>query len=335
MKEAMFYEKAENKKVKCYLCPQYCTIAPGKRGFCGVRENISGVLYSLVYGKTAALSIEPIEKKPLFHYYPGSLSLSFSTVGCNLKCLNCQNYQISQVNQKKDEKIAGKEILPKNLIEAAKTNGCQSISYTYTEPTVYFEYAYDTAVLARKEGIKNIFVTNGFITKEAMETIQPYLDAANIDLKSSREEYYRNIAKGSLKPVLEAIQYYFSHGVFIEVTTLIIPGENDSEEDLKGIAKFLSRLSKDIPWHISRFHPTYKMLDKKPTPVATIHKAIEIGKSEGLRYIYAGNVPGDNHENTFCPHCDHIAIKRYGFSSTSYLKGNLCGNCGKEIAVVV
>jgi pyruvate formate lyase activating enzyme len=257
-----------------------------------------------------------------------------ATVGCNFKCLFCQNCDISQVSPKSN-RIAGRNIPPDDLVQAAKTNGCQSISYTYTEPTIFLEYAYDTAVLAHQNGIKNNFVTNGFITKEAQEFIAPYLDAVNVDLKSFREDFYKKICRGSLKPVLDAIERYVSRGILTEITTLLIPGENDSEEEIRDIARFISRLSRDIPWHISRFHPQYKMNGKSATPVDTIYKAIEIGKSEGLRFIYAGNIPGNRYENTICPECHEIVIKRFGFSSTSYLKENSCRYCGNKLPLIV
>jgi len=224
---------------------------------------------------------------------------------------------------------------PEELVKGAETERCQSIAYTYTEPTIFFEYAYDTAILANKKGIKNIFVTNGYITREALETIRPYLDAANIDLKSFREDFYKKITKGSLKPVLDCIEWCFHQGIFIEITTLIIPGSNDSEEELRDIATFISKMSRDIPWHISRFHPSYKLLHLSPTPVDTIYKAIEIGKSKGLRYIYAGNVPGNEFENTFCPHCNKIVIKRFGFTSKTYLNNNNCQYCNQKLAIQV
>ncbi|HUU50491.1 MAG TPA: AmmeMemoRadiSam system radical SAM enzyme [Nitrospinota bacterium] len=335
MKEAMFYENIGDKTVRCYLCPHYCKIVQGKRGFCGVRENQNGILYSLVYGKAVAVHVDPIEKKPLFHFYPKSRAFSVATVGCNLRCLNCQNAEISQVGSEKYFRIIGRDMPPEELVKGAETERCQSIAYTYTEPTIFFEYAYDTAILANKKGIKNIFVTNGYITREALETIRPYLDAANIDLKSFREDFYKKITKGSLKPVLDCIEWCFHQGIFIEITTLIIPGSNDSEEELRDIATFISKMSRDIPWHISRFHPSYKLLHLSPTPVDTIYKAIEIGKSKGLRYIYAGNVPGNEFENTFCPHCNKIVIKRFGFTSKTYLNNNNCQYCNQKLAIQV
>ena len=335
MKEAMFYEDIGDKKVRCSLCPHDCRIAPGQRGFCGVRENRDGKLYSLVYGKAIAVHVDPIEKKPLYHFYPGSLAASVATLGCNLRCLNCQNSEISQLGLRRGLRIAGQDFSPEEVVRYAERQGCQHISYTYTEPTIFFEYAYDTAILAHKKGIKNNFVTNGYITKEPLETIQPYLDAANIDLKSFRDDFYRKVTRGRLQPVLDSIEWMFHHGIFIEITTLLIPGMNDSEEEMRDIARFISQMSRDIPWHVSRFHPSFKLLDISPTPADTIHKAIEIGKSEGLRYIYAGNVPGDRYENTFCPHCGKVVIKRFGFSSKTYLDNSSCQYCKAKLPIRV
>ena len=246
MREAMFYERLEGNLVKCNLCSHRCRIPESKRGVCGVRENRDGTLYSLVYGRAVAQAVDPIEKKPLFHFYPGSRIFSIATVGCNFRCLNCQNYDISQMPREYGS-IIGESLSPEEVVEKAKRYGCRSIAYTYTEPTVFFEYAYETAKLASKEGIKNVFVTNGYITEEALRELAPYLDAANIDLKGFSEEFYRKVCGASLEPVLESIKLHRELGIWVEVTTLIIPTLNDSEEVLKGIAEFISGVGEDIP----------------------------------------------------------------------------------------
>lgn len=330
MKEAMFYEKEEGNKVKCTLCPHGCVILPEKRGICGVRENQEGRLFSLVYGKAISLAIDPIEKKPLYHFYPGSSILSFATIGCNMKCLNCQNYSISQIAP--GESIEGRAILPGEIVKLAKERNCKSIACTYTEPTIFYEYAYETARLASKEGIKNVFVTNGYINPEPLKAIKSWLDAANVDLKSFREETYLKTCKAKLEPVLKTIELMKELGIWVEVTTLIIPGVNDSEEELEEIANFISSLGKDIPWHLSRFYPAYRLTDRPQTPLKTLHQARDIGKKVGLRYVYTGNVPGDEGENTYCWSCGKLIIERYGFSLLSYrIKDSSCEFCGAKI----
>jgi len=332
LKEAMFYEKLEDKMVNCNLCSHRCRkIADSKRGICGVRENRDGKLYSLVYGKAVARSIDPIEKKPLFNFLPGSRSYSIATVGCNFRCENCQNYDISQMPQERGT-IVGQDVSPEEIVSAAKRNNCESIAYTYTEPTIFFEYAYDTAKHAKKEGIKNVFVTNGYITPEALKQISPYLDAANIDLKSFSDEFYRKRCGARLQPVLDSIRLYKSLGIWTEITTLIIPTLNDSEEELKKIAEFISEVGKDTPWHISQFHPTYKLIDLPRTPVTTLRKAREIGLEAGLKYVYEGNVPGEDGESTYCPNCGKTLIHRFGYHiKENKIKNSTCTYCGAEI----
>lgn len=330
MKEAMWYEKLEDNKVKCHLCAHRCVIREGKRGFCVVRENREGILYSLVYGKVIAEHIDPIEKKPLFHFYPGSKSFSIATVGCNFRCKHCQNYDISQmpIEQKL---IPGRDISPEEIVRMTVNTGCESISYTYTEPTIFGEYAYDTAKLAAKEGIKNVFVTNGYITEEALGDIAPYLHAANVDLKAFNEEFYRKVCHARLKPVLEALKLYKELGIWIEVTTLVMPNHNDSESELRQIAEFVKSLGEETPWHISQFYPTFHLLDQPRTPVETLKKARRIGIEAGLRYVYVGNVPGEG-ENTYCHNCSKPIIKRYGFSILSIdTKESKCIHCGAEV----
>lgn len=313
MREAMFYENAGGKKVRCGLCRFRCLINEGRRGICAVRENRGGTLYSLVYGKAIAEHVDPIEKKPLFHVMPGSRTFSVATVGCNFRCLHCQNYSISQPIQDTLQ-ITGIDLPPEEIVAKALVSGCRSIAYTYTEPTIFFEYAYDTAVLARKAGLKNIFVTNGYITPEALACISPFLDAANIDLKGFSERFYREVVHAMLKEVLDSIIEYKRQGIWIELTTLIIPGWNDSDDELRGIARFIAdKVGKETPWHVSRFHPTFKMTDRPPTPVTTLARARQIGLDEGLSYVYEGNVPEAGGEDTGCPACGEILIRRSGF----------------------
>lgn len=331
MKEAMFYEKIGDHRVQCHLCAHRCKIADGKRGICGVRENRDGTLYTLTYDKVVSQHIDPIEKKPLFNFYPGSRSYSIATVGCNFRCLHCQNYEISQM-PRDDGMIMGEKIDPEDIVEAAKDYECKSISYTYTEPTIFYELAYDTARLATEEGIKNVFVTNGYITEEALTAIQPYLHAANIDLKSFSEEHYKRVCGAKMQPVLEAIKAYKKLGIWIEITTLIIPNYNDSEDELRRIADFIGEVGVDIPWHVTQFYPTYKLLDQPRTPVSILRKARQIGLEAGLRYVYEGNVPGEGGENTYCYNCKELLIQRFGYQILKYLlKDSRCPYCGVMI----
>jgi pyruvate formate lyase activating enzyme len=332
LKEAMFYEKLEDNLVNCDLCSHRCRrIADFKRGICGVRENRDGKLYSLVYGKAVARSVDPIEKKPLFNFLPGSRSYSIATVGCNFRCDNCQNYDISQLPKERNI-IVGQDVSPEEIVSAAKRSNCASIAYTYSEPTIFFEYAYDIAKLARKEGLKNVFVTNGYIAPEALKEISPYLDAANIDLKSFSDEFYRKSCGAHLQPVLDSIRLYKRLGIWIEITTLIIPTLNDSEEELRKIAGFIKEVGEDTPWHITQFHPMYNLPDLPRTPVSTLRKARQIGLEAGLRYVYEGNVPGETGENTYCYNCGKPLIRRFGYSiQENKIKNSACTYCKTKI----
>jgi len=330
-KEAMFYSPFEKAMVRCHLCRQLCTIPEGKRGICGVRVNEAGKLYTLVYGKAAATGLDPVEKKPLFNFYPGSFTYSVATVGCNFRCGNCQNYEISQT-PKNYGPIIGQDLPPEEVVEAAKRYRCQSIAYTYSEPAIFFEYAYETARLASKEGMKNIFVTNGYIGEEALRTIAPYLDAANIDLKSFSDESYRENCGAKLQPVLESIKLHKELGIWIEITTLIIPTLNDSEEELRRIARFIKGVGEEIPWHVSQFYPMYKLLHLPRTPVSTLRMARKVGIEEGLRYVYEGNVPGEEGGNTYCYKCNQRLVHRHGYEILeNKIKDSKCPRCGAEI----
>jgi pyruvate formate lyase activating enzyme len=329
---AMLWEKAEGGKVRCRLCPFRCVIAEGKLGHCQVRQNVGGELFSLNYNRVCSVNVDPIEKKPLFHFMPGSLSLSVACVGCNFQCEFCQNWQISQM-PREEHRIDGQRITPAELVGYAKRNGCESMSYTYTEPTIFFELAYDTGKLAHEAGLKNTFVSNGYMTIEALETIEPYLDAINVDLKSFREDFYRKVCKAHLEPVLESLKWLAKSRVWLEVTTLVVPGQNDSEEELTDIARFIAdELGTQIPWHVSRFHPDYKMTDVPSTPMATIDRAIQIGKEAGLAYCYGGNVLGHPSENTYCKKCKKPVIERWGFSiRKNAIVGGQCPACGTAV----
>jgi len=327
MKEAMLYEKLDDSYVRCHLCAHRCRIAPSRRGICGVRENRNGTLFTLVHGVSIAENVDPIEKKPLFHVYPGSKSYSVATVGCNFRCEFCQNHDISQIPRLEGD-IFGRSSMPEEIVEKALRTGSKTIAYTYTEPTIFLEYALDIGRLAHEKGIKNVFITNGFMTGEALEALTPYLDAANVDLKSFRDPFYKKYCGGRLQPVLDTLKRMKDLGIWVEVTTLIIPTLNDGEEELRDIAQYIHSLGPETPWHISRFQPQYRMQNLPPTPVATIHLALEIGKEIGLKYIYAGNVPGDDGGNTYCSNCGRTLIKRYGFNIEEIdLEGSRCPVC--------
>lgn len=331
MKQAMFQEQKEDNKVLCGLCSHRCLIAPGRRGICAVRENRDGTLYSLVYDRIIARNIDPIEKKPLFHFLPGSLSFSLATPGCNFRCKHCQNADISQLPRDQGGIILGEAVTPAELVAAALRRRCASISYTYTEPTVFFELAYDTATLARKAGLKNVFVTNGYITPEALREISPFLDAANIDLKGFTDDFYKNVCGARLQPVLDSIRLYRELGIWIEITTLVIPGHNDSDKELRQIAQFIRSVGEGVPWHVSRFHPTYKLTDQPRTPLETLKRARQIGIDAGLRYVYEGNIPGEG-EDTVCWSCAKTLVKRYGLSvEENKITGGKCGSCGAKM----
>jgi pyruvate formate lyase activating enzyme len=331
--EAYLWEPLDDNKVKCNLCSHRCVIKDGRRGICAVRENRDGTLETLVYGNLVARHIDPIEKKPLFHFLPDTLSYSIATVGCNFRCRFCQNADIAQMPTDHNGTIMGSSSTPREVVEAAEQGGCRSISYTYTEPTVFFEFAYETARLAHGRGLRNVFVTNGYMTAEALEMISPYLDAANVDLKAFSDKYYKELCGARIKHVQATLKLMKTLGIFVEVTTLIVPGLNDDPAELKDLAAFIVEdLGPETPWHISRFHPTYKLNDRPATPVATLTAAREIGLNAGLRYVYTGNVPGDAGENTCCYGCGEIVIERRGFRVGKLgIKNGKCIHCGVEI----
>jgi pyruvate formate lyase activating enzyme len=334
MKEAMLYEKMKDKQVRCRLCAHRCTIGDGHLGLCQVRENRGGTLYTLVYGRTISQAVDHIEKKPLFHFHPGSLSYSIATPGCNFRCAWCQNWEISQM-PREQHLLGGYPATPEQIVAEARRSGCHSIAYTYTEPTIFFEYAHDTARLATEAGLANVFVTNGYMTPEMLDTARPWLDAVNIDLKAFRDETYRRHIGARLQPVLDTLKKIKTLGIWLEVTTLIIPGLNDDPAELEELAGFIKqKLGADTPWHISRFFPHFRMNDVPPTPESTLHRAADIGRAAGLRYIYLGNVAEET--DTVCPGCGKVLMRRLGFNiaENAIRQDGQCPGCGETIAGV-
>ena len=336
VKEAYFYRKLTNNKVQCRTCAHFCNLVPEETGECGVRKNIDGHLYSLVYGQAAALNVDPIEKKPLFHFYPGTSSLSVGTSGCPLACANCQNWSLSQ-GPKINSTIEGRHVSPEEIVTTAKSYNSPTISYTYTEPTAFLEYALDTMKLARAEGLKNCLVSHGFMSKESASAIIPYLDANNIDIKSFSNEFYKQNCNARLRPVLDTAKMMKDAGVWIEITTLAIPTLSDSEEMFNDIADFIYReLGPETPWHITRFsgYISWKLHHLPDTPLRTLQKGYKIGKKRGLNHVYLGNVPGNNLENTYCPGCEALCIDRTGFSLNRYDKHGKCPHCDADLHII-
>lgn len=337
MKEAILYKKIVGGKVKCLNCAHYCIILPGKRGICGVRENINGKLYALNYKKLVALHIDPIEKKPFYHFLPGSYSLSMATVGCNFKCLNCCNADISQA-PKPNKEVFGETVSPEEIVEIALENKLPSISYTYTEPTIFSEYALETMKIAKKKGLKNNWVTNGYWSKELFDLISPYLDAANVDLKFFSEKDYLKYSGGKLQPILDNLKRLKEKKIWVEITTLVIPTISDSPNLFEKIALFIKEeLGTETPWHISQFSGaiSWKLKHLPDTPLETLEKAIEIGKNVGLKYIYIGNVPGHKAENTYCPKCNQLVINRINYRIHRYDKEGKCPKCGENLNLIL
>jgi len=323
-----YYKKVEGKeRITCLLCRHYCQMKEGQVGICGVNKNVDGELKTLVYGHPIAMNVDPVEKKPLYHLLSGTTALSFGTVGCNFKCPFCQNWDISQETHV-NEKI---EVNPEKMVELALEQGASSIAYTYNEPTIFYPYAKDIGVIAKEKGLKNIFVSNGFETPEIIEDMPSWLDAANIDLKSWDDAYYKKVLKGGLEAVKDTLRRMVASGIWVEVTTLIIPGENDSDKDLQEMAHFIAdELGKHVPWHLSAFHPDYKMLDHEATGLETLMRAKKIGQEAGLYYIYLGNMPV--HGDTYCPQCGELLIDRTGYSITvNKLKEGHCPKCNRAI----
>lgn len=330
-KQAILYEKQKDRRVLCKLCPHYCVINEGNRGLCQVRENRRGLLYSLVFGRTVTQNVDRVEKKPLFHFYPGSNTYSLATAGCNFHCQYCTNWQVSQMSAKQFMEI-GEKADPEEIVAAALEADCRSIAYTYVEPTIFFEYVHEIASLAKRAGLFNIFKTNGFMTQEMLEICQPYLDAANVDLKAFRDQSYRQFG-GRLQPVLDSLKLMKSLGVWLEVTTVVIPGINDEPAELEDMASFIGQeLGVDTPWHITRFFPAYKMKNVSPTPIETLYQARKIGLAAGLKYVYFGNFLGKGNQDTVCPNCGKVLIQRDGFELVdNQVQSNQCPSCGTKI----
>ncbi len=352
---ALHWESLSSGRVHCTLCPHGCRIYDGSIGACGVRVNRRGELYTLTYERVVARRADPVEKKPLFHFLPGSLTYSISTVGCALRCAFCQNWEISQWPKRHlphhteweqvaepfgicpqlarlGEEIPGEPATPRDIVEEALACGAASIAYTYGEPAVFFELALDTAALAREAGLRNVFVTSGYLSEEPLREIAPLLDAVNVDLKSFREESYRRVCRGRLAPVLDAIRLYHGLGVWTEVTTLLVPGFNDSDGELRDIAAFLRSVGPEVPWHVTRFHPDFEMRDRPGTPVETLRRAREIGREAGLKYVYTGNAPGEEGENTYCHACGALLLARHSvFLRENRLRDGRCPGCGAAV----
>ena len=334
IKEGVLYDELPGGKVKCNVCAHRCTIAEGKTGICRTRKNISGKLHTLIYNTVSSEAVDPIEKKPLYHFLPGTFSYSLGTIGCNFRCLHCQNWNISQVSL---DEAQTKEITPEEAIRRAMASGSKSISWTYNEPAIWHEYTYDSAVLAKKAGLKTVYVTNGYITPEALRRMAPYLDAYRVDIKSFSDEFYKKVCGARLAPVLESTKLAKELGMHVETITLVIPGRNDSKEELTQISRWVrENLGEETPMHFTRFHPMHKMDHVAPTPLSTLEMAHDIAKQEGMRFVYLGNVGGHKYENTFCPRCDSLLIDRAGFSVGEVrVKDGKCARCGEGIPVVV
>ncbi|RJP28229.1 MAG: AmmeMemoRadiSam system radical SAM enzyme [Candidatus Omnitrophota bacterium] len=331
--EALFYKKLENNAVQCLLCPRFCLIAENNRGFCRVRENKSGKLYSISYARPVAIHVDPIEKKPLFHFLPSSKAFSIATAGCNLRCQFCQNWEISQRNP---DEIRYENLDPQQIVSMAVDSGSPVIAYTYTEPTIFYEYMLDTARLARQAGLKNVIHSAGFINEEPLRKLAKYLDAADIDLKAFNDDYYAKICGGSLEPVLNTLKVLKNENVHLEITTLILPGLNDNPDEIRAMCKWIKEnLGADTPLHFSRFFPMYKLIALSPTPVSTLEKLRSIAMEEGLEYVYIGNVGGNAGENTYCPKCKKTVIGRKGyFIEQINVENGMCKFCKEKIAGV-
>ncbi|MGB9837029.1 MAG: AmmeMemoRadiSam system radical SAM enzyme [Candidatus Saccharicenans sp.] len=328
--EARYYEKLPDREIKCNLCPRFCQLGDKERGFCGVRENQNGRYYTLVYGKVASLNVDPIEKKPFFHFLPGSLAFSLATAGCNLSCRFCQNWEISQM---RPEQVRNVNMPPEAVVAAAENQACPVIAYTYSEPVIFYEFMYDTSLQARRKGIRNTVVSAGYINPQPLADLLKVVDAIKIDLKAYNQDFYRQYVRGELQPVLETIKQIARSSVWLEIVYLVIPTLNDNPDEIRNMCRWLkSEIGPDYPLHFSRFHPMYLIKNLPPTPVSTLEKLRQIALEEGLRYVYVGNVPGHPGENTYCPNCGKLIIGRYGYTVTkNEIKKGQCRFCGQKI----
>jgi pyruvate formate lyase activating enzyme len=333
---ALLWEAQPDGSVVCHLCAHRCRIRPGLRGICGVRENREGALVSLAADRLVAAEVDPIEKKSFFHFLPGSTAYSIATAGCNFHCRFCQNWAIAQwPREHPGRPLPGEPVAPRDIVGAARAARCASIAYTYTEPTIFLELALATSRLAAEAGLRNVFVTNGYMTPEALALITPVLHAANVDLKSFSDRYYRKVCGATLPPVLDTIRGMRGRGIWVEITTLLIPGHNDDDAELAALARWLSETDRDMPWHVSAFFPAYKMTATPPTPLATLERAARIGREAGLRYVYAGNIPGEERESTACPGCGDVVVRRRGFAVLgNRLQRGRCPRCRTVLAGV-
>jgi len=332
-KDARFWKTSGDKKVQCHLCPHNCNIKDDGLGICGVRKNENGKLYTLIYGSCSSVAADPIEKKPLYHFYPGTNAFSLGTVGCNFKCEHCQNYSIATASP---EYFYIREIMPEQAVELAREQGCQGIAWTYNEPTIWHEYSFDSAKLAKKAGLYTVYVSNGYINEEPLKDIAPFLDAMNVDVKAFNEGFYKKICKARLEPVLQTCERAKELNIHLEVTYLVIPGYNDSIDEVRQFCSWVvEKLGSSTPVHFSRFHPDYKMTNVSITPIETLLKIYNIAKETGILYPYLGNVPHGGYENTMCPSCGNLCIERYGYSiSLNGIKDGKCVKCGNTIPIV-
>ncbi|HID60849.1 MAG TPA: AmmeMemoRadiSam system radical SAM enzyme [Hadesarchaea archaeon] len=331
---AMFWKKLQKGKVRCTLCPRYCVVPPGKLGFCRARKNVNGEFYTLVYGSIISMGVDPVEKKPFYHFWPGSNAFSIAVPGCTFRCLHCQNWEISQVGV---EGVKYEDLSPERIVDIAKRYNCKGISLTYSEPILASEYAIDIGKLARREGLYTTYVTNGYITLDALQELAPHLDAANVDVKAFNDDFYRKICGVSgIRPVLETCEWMVGHGVHLEVTYLVIPRENDSQDEIRKFCKWvIDKLGPDVPIHFSRFYPHYKMTDRESTPIMTLERAMSIAKGESIHHVYIGNVPGHEGDNTYCPKCGELLIERCGFDIIQWrLKDHRCPKCYTKINII-
>ena len=330
--EARFW-RTEGEWAACYLCPHHCKIAEGNVGICGVRQNVDGKLFSLIYGKASSVHVDPMEKKPLFHFKPGQPILSLGSVGCNLRCQHCQNYSISQAKVR-DHDLS--RLTPEEVSHMALANMCHAVAFTYNEPTIWHEFAFDACQAAKEHDISTVYVTNGFMEEAPLRELAPFLDAMNIDVKGFKEGFYHEVCKARLEPVLRTSKLARELGVHVELTYLVIPKKNDSEEEMREFCKWVSsELSPNVPVHFTRFHPDYMMNDVPATPLKTMRLAHRIATEEGLMFPYLGNIGGEEGENTHCPKCKTLIIRRLGFAvEVLALREGKCANCGQDLNIV-
>ncbi|MFH1626450.1 MAG: AmmeMemoRadiSam system radical SAM enzyme [Pseudomonadota bacterium] len=330
LKEVIYYEKLGDQRIQCKVCPKECKIADLERGYCGNKENRGGKYYTLVHSRPCAIHVDPIEKKPLFHYLPSTPALSLATAGCNFECKFCQNWNIAQF---RPEQVKSYHVTPEGMVGIAKRENCPTIAYTYSEPVVFYEYMYDIAELAKKQGIGSVMISNGFINKKPLVKLCEHLSAVKIDLKAFTERFYRESCSGELRPVLDTLETLREIGIWYEIVVLIIPTLNDSEQEIREMSLWIkNKLGPDVPIHFSRFHPAYKIRNLPPTPVRTLERARKIGRETGLNYVYIGNVPGHEGESTYCPKCGKVPIRRVGYTMLEMnLKSGKCGYCNNPI----